>query len=161
MRSGRQEGENRPVVGWKTYAMLIVGGVFVYFGADYTIYSITQLSAAAGIPSQIIALSMVSLGTSLPELVVSISAARKGKTSMAVGNVLGSNIFNTYAVMAIPRFMGDLEIPGDVLGFSLPFMVGITILFTVIALLNKIPRPAGAMLLLFYGFFILTLFQNL
>jgi cation:H+ antiporter len=161
MKSGRQDAENRPVTSWKTYAMLIVGGVFVYFGADYTIHSISKLSEAAGIPSQIIALSMVSLGTSLPELVVSISAARKGKTSMAVGNVLGSNIFNTYAVMAIPRFMGDLEIPGDVLDFSLPFMVGITILFTVIALLDKIPRPAGAMLLLFYGFFILTLFQNL
>lgn len=160
MKSGRSNVENRPKTNWWTYGMLILGGVLVYLGADYTIYSISHLSKIIGIPSEIIALSMVSLGTSLPELVVSISAAKKGKTSMAVGNVMGSNIFNTYAVMAIPRFMGELEIPSDVLTFSLPFMVGITIIFTVISLLDKIPRPAGAMLLLFYGFFIVSLFQS-
>ncbi|MCB0663426.1 MAG: calcium/sodium antiporter, partial [Saprospiraceae bacterium] len=111
MKAGKTSEDSRPKTTWRTYAMVVVGGLFVYLGADYTILSISKLSSIVGIPSEIIALSMVSLGTSLPELVVSVSAARKGKTSMAVGNVMGSNIFNTYAVMAIPRFMGDLEIP--------------------------------------------------
>ena len=125
---------------------------------DWTMDAVVKLSEIFSIPSEVIAVSMIALGTSLPELVVSINAAKKGKTEMAVGNVLGSNIFNTYAVMAIPRFFGNLEIPPEFLKFHLPFMVGITIVFAFISMLNKIPRPAGAMLLILYGFFMVTLF---
>ena len=159
MRSDKDEGdEARPSVNWKHYALLIGGGAGVALGADLTMRAVIELSKIFSIPSEVIAVSMIALGTSLPELVVSLSAAKKGKTEMAVGNVLGSNIFNTYAVMAIPRFFGDLEIPPEFLKFHLPFMVGITIVFAVISMHNKIPRFAGAMLLILYGFFMVTLF---
>ncbi|MEL6845922.1 MAG: sodium:calcium antiporter, partial [Bacteroidota bacterium] len=104
---------------WRSYVMLLVGGIGVAAGAHFTIEAITQLSLMANIDSDVISLSAVALGTSLPEVIVSLNAARKGKTSIAVGNVLGSNIFNTYCVMAIPGLMGTLEIPTDILTFSL------------------------------------------
>ncbi|MFK7932789.1 MAG: calcium/sodium antiporter [Saprospiraceae bacterium] len=152
--------EERIVVDWKQYLLMLVGGVLVYFGAEYTIVAISELSAQAGIPPEIIALSLVALGTSLPELVVSIAAARKGNTEMAVGNVLGSNIFNTYAVMSIPRFFGVLVIPVDVLSFSLPLMFGITLLFSVMCLSRTISQWEGWMLVLIYIFFIATLCER-
>ncbi|MFT5265151.1 MAG: cation:H+ antiporter [Polaribacter sp.] len=138
----------------KAYVMLLVGGVLVWLAADYTIQAISGLSAMAGIKPEIIALTAVALGTSLPEVIVSIGAARKGKTSIAVGNVLGSNIFNTYIVMAVSRFFGPLTIPASILTFSLPMMVAMTILFGMVSNNKKITRWEGVLLLLFYVFFI-------
>jgi len=157
MRSDSENDDELPKASWKNYAMILVGATGVAIGAHYTMHGISKLSELAQIPSEVIALSLVALGTSLPELVVSMNAARKGKADMAIGNVLGSNIFNTYAVMAIPRFISDLTIPKNVLDFSLPFMVGVTVLFAIISTLNKIPRAAGFMLLILYAFFILSL----
>ncbi|MFK7807382.1 MAG: calcium/sodium antiporter [Saprospiraceae bacterium] len=145
----------------KSYVMLLVGGVLVWLGADYTIMAISKLSAMAGISPEVIALTVVALGTSLPEVIVSIGAAKKGKTSIAVGNVLGSNIFNTYIVVSIARFFGDLKIPADILNLSLPLMVAMTILFGMVSNNKKITRWEGVMLLLFYVFFIGNTLQPL
>ncbi|MEL7022081.1 MAG: calcium/sodium antiporter, partial [Bacteroidota bacterium] len=131
---GHTSDAEQVVADWKQYVLMLIGGILVYFGAEYTIVAISVLSTQAGISPEIIALSLVALGTSLPELVVSIAAARKGNTEMAVGNVLGSNIFNTYAVLSIPRFFGVLTIPSDVTSFSLPLMLGITLLFSIMCL---------------------------
>ena len=144
----------------KSYLLLLVGGVFVYFGAEYTIISIKELSKMAGIDQGIIALSLVALGTSLPELIVSLAAARKGKTELAVGNVLGSNIFNTYVVMSVPSFFGTIAVKESFLDFSVPFMVAITILFYIMCHSGRISRWEGLMLLAFYGFFILELSKD-
>lgn len=160
MQSEKSEEDDRPSVTWKDYTFLVVGAAFVAVGAHYTMHAVQHLSEIAGIAPDIIALSLIALGTSLPELVVSVNAARKGKAEMAVGNVLGSNIFNTYAVMSIPRFFSDLAIPQGVQDFSLPFMVGVTILFAIIVTKNKIPRPAGAMMLILYAFFLISLFTQ-
>lgn len=160
MRTDADDSNDRPTASWKHYVMIVVGAAGVAIGAHYTMLGISKLSELAQIPSEVIALSLVALGTSLPELVVSVNAARKGKSEMAVGNVIGSNIFNTYAVMAIPRFISDLKIPENVLDFSLPFMVGVTVLFAIISTLNKIPRAAGFMLLILYVFFMISLFPQ-
>jgi cation:H+ antiporter len=144
----------------RSYLLLIVGGALVWLGADYTIFSIQKLSAIAGIEPKIIALSAISLGTSLPEVIVSLNAARRGKTQIAVGNVIGSNIFNTYAVMGIPSFFGDLEIPSDLIEFHLPLMAIMTILFGVMSNNKNINRWEGALLLLFYVLFLGELFKT-
>ncbi len=140
--------------GWRPWFFLILGIVLVWFGADYTILAIKELSEIAGIPPKIIGLSAVSLGTSLPEIIVSLNAARKGKSSIAVGNVLGSNIFNSFVVMGIPALIGSLTIPTDIVTFYLPFMVALTLLFGITANNQRISRWEGWMLLLFYLYFI-------
>lgn len=150
----------RTKVTWKSYVWLLVGGALVWFGADYTIFSITKLSAFIGVSNEVIALSFVAVGTSLPEVIVSIGAARKGKNSIAIGNVMGSNIFNTYAVMGIPAFFGDLIIPQNILDFSLPMMIVMTILFAAMIISRRITRWEGLVLLIFYLVFMVELFKQ-
>ncbi len=160
LSAGRTEKKSRPTVSWKVYAMLVVGGTLVYFGAVYTIEAIVNISSSIGISEDVIALSVVALGTSLPEIVVSISAAKMGKASIAVGNVIGSNIFNTFAVMGIPRIFGSLEITDDILTFSLPFMVAVTILFLFICLSKRISKWEALLMIMLYVIYISTLIDK-
>ncbi|MEE9439109.1 MAG: calcium/sodium antiporter [Saprospiraceae bacterium] len=142
------------------WGIVVVAGLFIYLGANYTIYSLTNIAESFNIPTHVIAITVVALGTSLPEVVVSINAAKKGKHAMAVGNVLGSNIFNTYAVMAIPGLMTDLKIPQETMDFSIPFMVFVTVIFGIICISKQISKWEGYMLLLFYAYFISTLLEK-
>lgn len=154
------DSTKNPKASIKTYIFLLLGGVFVWLSADYTIYAIQELSTIAGIPPEIIALSAVALGTSLPEVIVSVNAARKGKTSIAVGNVLGSNIFNTFFVLGIPALIGDLKIAPQILEFSLPLMIAMTILFGLAANDKEISRTEGLIFLMFYAIFMIDLFKG-
>jgi len=153
--------EDRPKVRAIDIGKLALGGVMVYFGAEYTIYGIKGFSEEAGISPEIISLTFIALGTSLPEVFVSLSAIKKGKHAIAVGNVLGSNIFNTYAVMAIPSFIDDLTIPAGVITFSLPLMLVATFIFGVMTISRKISKYEGVLLLLLYGFFLLEQFKSI
>ena len=128
LSGNKDEETERSKIDWKTILILIAGGIGVKFGADYTVEGIMGVAKALEIGEGVIAQSLVALGTSLPEVFVSIAAARKGQLDMAIGNVLGSNIFNTYAVMGIPALLGTLVIPDDVLMFSLPLMIALTII---------------------------------
>ncbi len=148
------EESERPEVSAKNYLMVLIGGVMVFLGATYTIHSLEHISLNLGISPEIIALTVIAFGTSLPEVVVSISAARKGKHAIAVGNVLGSNIFNTYAVMSIPSFFGELTIPATSIDFGLPFMLGVTLLFMIMLFTKKVSPMEGMMLVLLYIFYI-------
>lgn len=141
----------------KDWIFLIGASVLVFLGAKYTIYALERIAEDLSIPTHIIAITAVALGTSLPELMVSVAAARKGKHAMAVGNVLGSNIFNTFAVMSIPRFFGEITIPADTMAYSFPMMVGATILFALATLSNRISKWEGYLFILFYAFFIYEL----
>ncbi|MFQ5887680.1 MAG: sodium:calcium antiporter [Candidatus Hydrothermarchaeales archaeon] len=94
------------------------------------------------------------MGTSLPELTVSITAARVGKPEIAIGNVLGSNIFNSLAVMGISALFGTLLIPQSILTFALPLMLIATLLYLFITQDRQITKWEGWLLLLFYLFFI-------
>lgn len=161
--SFKTEGEENvinPKATWRSYFFLVLGGVLVWLGANYTIEAIMKLSTLAGIRPDVIALSAVALGTSLPEVIVSLNAARKGKTSIAVGNVLGSNLFNTYVVMSIPSFFGELVIPASVSGIYLLLMIAMTVLFGIMANNKKITRYEGMVLLMFYAYFVVELFTG-
>lgn len=144
----------RPKATYKTYLLLLVGVGLVYLGSRFTVMGLQGLSVNLGIGSGLLAFTLLALGTSLPEVVVSVTAARKGKAGMAIGNVLGSNIFNTYAVMAIPALFGDLVIPASSFQFAVPFMIAVTLLFVVITFSGRINRYEGVVLLLFYVFFL-------
>ena len=154
IKNSPKNEEERPKATFRDYFTLLVTGVFVYFGAEYTVDSLEKIATALNIPAAIVSVTVLALGTSLPEVVVSVQATRKGQHAMAVGNILGSNIFNTYAVMAIPSFFGAIEIPNEMLSFHLPFMMVVTALLGVICLSKRISRWEGVMLLIFYAFFI-------
>ena len=154
------DGKENPKASTKSYIMMIVGGILVWLGATYTVTAIQKMSDIMGIGSGVIALSLVALGTSLPEVIVSMNAAKKGKTSIAVGNVLGSNVFNTLAVIGIPALIGPLEIPEEIISFSLPLMIVMTLLFGLMTISRTISRWEGMILLLFYFYFLVELFSH-
>lgn len=140
------------------YLLLLVAGVLIYIGADYTIESIVQISHLIGVAEQVIALTAVSLGTSLPELVVTVRSAQKGKAEIAVGNILGSNIFNTYGVMGVSALVaGTLSVPADIISFAMPVMVAATLLYFFMTQDKEITLWEGASLLLFYAVFLVNI----
>lgn len=148
----------KPKLEWQVIPILIASGFFIYLAAKYNIESIIILSALLNIGTDVIAQSAVAVGTSLPELLVSISAVKKNNAEMAVGNILGSNIFNIFAVMGIPAMIGTLTIPKEVLTFSIPIMVISTILYFYIISNKRVSWGQGVYLLLFYLFFIVKIF---
>ncbi len=153
--SNKKDAEEVPEKARKiAWVMLTGGGIVVWLSAGYTIMAINKISLLAGIPTKVIAVTMVALGTSLPEVIVSVVAARKGHAGIAVGNVLGSNIFNTYTVMAIPSFFGSLDIPPDFIRFHIPYMIAMTMVFAFISLSRTISKWEGFMLLMFYIYYL-------
>ena len=145
----------------KVVGFLLIAGAFIFFSAQYNVKAIIEIATLLGVGEEIIALTVVSIGTSLPELVVSLAAIRIGNADMAIGNVLGSNIFNTFAVMGIPGVIGTLIIPPGVVAFSLPIMVLATLLFIFVLRDRTVSKWEGAVLLLFYVFFIVKLVERL
>ncbi len=139
------------------YLWLLIGGVGVYFGASYTVSSVQEISAALGISSGIVAMSAVAIGTSLPEVLVSLAAARRGNAAMAVGNVIGSNVFNSFGVLGIPALIDTVAVPPEV-SFSLAFMLAVTVILGFLAAAANVSRWEGATLLLLYTIFIAELF---
>ncbi|WP_116106770.1 calcium/sodium antiporter [Lewinella sp. IMCC34191] len=156
----KPDKEDRPHAGTKDYLLLLLGGAVVSISATYVIDAITNISLLLNIAPSVIALSAVAVGTSLPEVAVSLAAARKGKASIAVGNALGSNIFNTFIVMAIPRLIGPLTIPQSIIDVYLPLMIVMTVLLGVMSNNRKITRWEGYVLLLFYAWYFSAIIQE-
>lgn len=138
----------------KTVGILIVSAFFIYLGGKYTVDAVINLAEIFTVGKEIIALTAVALGTSLPELVVTIKAVKMKKAEIAIGNVLGSNIFNTFAVMGIPSLIGSLVIPASVLTFSLPLMLIASFLYLFMTQDKIITRWEGWLLVIFYAFFL-------
>ncbi|MBB4079991.1 cation:H+ antiporter [Lewinella aquimaris] len=156
----KPDKKDRPGAGVKDYLLLIVGGAGVSLAASFVIEAITGISTILNVAPTVIALSAVAVGTSLPEVAVSLAAARRGKASIAVGNAIGSNIFNTFIVMAIPRFFGPLVIPPEIITTYLPLMIVMTVLLGVMSNNRKITRWEGYVLLLFYAWYFSAIIQD-
>lgn len=145
----------------KEFLVLMLSGIFIFLGAKYTIDSLIQIADVLNIGKEVIAVSAVALGTSLPELMVTIGAARKGKAEIAIGNVIGSNIFNIFVVVGIPGLIMPLPVPDSVMMQGLPTFVSASLLMFFIAHDNKITIWEGWLFLILYAWFIGTVFQIL
>jgi len=141
------------------FIIILISGIFIFLGAKYTISSIIELSTLLNIGKEIIAISIVALGTSLPELAVGIQAARKGNAGMAFGNVLGSNIFNSFAVLGIPSLMGAIIIPASIITFSIPVMLAISLLYYFMIQDKQLTIWEGIFLLLAYVLYMAKIFN--
>lgn len=155
------EGEEKEVVEKTTFPLssgliFILSGVAIYFSADYNVKSIIKISELLNLSKEIISVTVVSFGTSLPEIVVSIAAAKRKRFDLAIGNIIGSNIFNTFAVLGIPSLIAPLPITQQTMTGSLPIMMSLTFLFFVFLISRKINRWQGWIFILFYTYFILS-----
>ncbi len=134
--------------------IFVICVALVAISANYLIDSAVDIATTLGIGAEIVGLTAVAIGTSLPELAVSVAAVRRGNIEMALGNVSGSNIFNAFVVMSIPRLLGNIVIPATLLVGSYPFLLLATTMFLSIILDHRIHKFEGAMLVLLYLFFL-------
>jgi cation:H+ antiporter len=142
----------------KVILPLLGGGLLVYFGATYTVQSVIEIASRTAISSGTIAVTAIALGTSLPELMVTVVAVLKKKQEMALGNVLGSNIFNIFGVMGISSLFGTLIVPYELLTFALPMLVVATFMMYFVTAQDKtVTKWEGCLLLLLYAFFVIML----
>ena len=154
-----EEEENETTTRVSAWVKLLASPVLIFVGAKYTVDAVVELSEILGIGAEIIAMSAIALGTSLPEVFVTLGAVRKGKPEMAIGNIMGSNAFNAFAVLGIPRLIGPLVIPASVIDYSLPVFFVAALLFVIVTVDEKVNRWEGWLMLMFYLFFVSRLFQ--
>ncbi len=129
--------------------------VMVVVGANLLVSNSIWLASLIGIPQAFVGLTVVAIGTSLPELTVSLSAARKGFANMAVGNILGSNIANILLIMSVGSIVSPVEISVTNLVFVIPFLFFLSsLLMFFISLDGKIDRMKGSVLMILYIVFI-------
>jgi len=144
---------------FSSIVIIAVSVAFIYLGAKYTIDSLIALAAMLGISASLITMSAVAVGTSLPELFVSSIAALKGKHEIAIGNIVGSNIFNIVVVVGLPALIKPLVIDNSTFLIGLPFLVGATLLYVFSGISRRIHKWEGLVYLVIYVLFIVKLFN--
>jgi cation:H+ antiporter len=132
--------------------------VFIYFSAKYLIEATINISSFLNIGKEIIAVSAIALGTSLPELTVSIKAIRLKKHDLAIGNIIGSNIFNVVGILGISSLFGTVVFSITTLIFPLSLMLVGTIVTYFIMVDKKITIQEGILYILLYALFLFFLF---
>jgi cation:H+ antiporter len=140
---------------------LFIGFMFVVIGAHFAIESASSIALDFGLSEWVIGIIMISFGTSLPELVISVSAAFKGKVDMAIGNVIGSNLANTTLVIGFSAMVKDLPISLVDNAFDIATMVAATILLIYITANKLYSKPAGIALLIMLALFLEHTFHSM
>jgi len=143
-------------------ALYLFGGVgLLVIGGTQLVDGATVVARSLGVSELVIGLTLVAAGTSMPELATSIVAAIRGQRDMAVGNVVGSNIFNVLAVLGAAATAAELPMPRGALTFDLPVMIAVSLVCLPIFLTGRrIARGEGAVLLGYYALYIIYLGLN-
>ena len=136
---------------------LIAGLIAIIGGGNLVVESATRIARFFKISEEVIGLTICAIGTSLPELVTSIVAARKGENEIAIGNVVGSNIFNLLFILSISVIISPIVLGAEVV-LDLLLLFGISLLVYFVSLKGKIGRVSGFLFLLFYGAYMGYLF---
>lgn len=144
---------------WKMILMIVVGIVMIVWGSDISVDAATALAKMFGMSERLIGLTIVAFGTSLPELVTSVTAAIKGKADIAVGNIVGSNIFNILFVVGTTALITPVAYSRDFLVDSLVAIGTMILLFVCVARKKELGRPAGIVMLLAYAGYFVYLIQ--
>lgn len=152
---------------WLEAILLVVGAAVIAIGADLLVDNGSAIAQSLGVPETVIALTFVALGTSLPELITTITSLRKGHASLGIGNVIGANVFNLVLVSGVSVSLAPFQIPvgkllcgmNASLVLDIPLMFIVMLLLTVPALLRKkLSRWQGVTLLAIYAAFCLFQF---
>ncbi|MBL7141500.1 calcium/sodium antiporter [Patescibacteria group bacterium] len=151
----------RPKVTGRDILFLMLGIIGLIFGAKYMVDAVIKLSEILAIGAGVISLAAVALGTSLPELFVSVKAAWQKKPEVALGNIFGSNVFNLLLVIGIPGLFKTLILDEQTFALGIPVLVVATLLFIISGISRRIHVYEGAMYIVIYIFFIGKLFSFL
>lgn len=162
MKDSDEEEERRPTYGQGSRWMILwtlLGLAMIVFGSRFIVHSASEIALELGVSQRMIALTIVAFGTSLPELVTSVTAARRGNTGLAIGNIVGSNIFNILFVTGLTAAITPVA-------FRSAFLIDIGVAAFAALILwlfslnsNRLGRVSGAVMLLCYAaYFVFILF---
>lgn len=152
-----EEKESKPI--WMLVILTLVGLVLIIWGSDVTVDAASKIAKAAGMSERFIGLTIVALGTSLPELFTSVSAAMKGKADIAIGNIVGSNIFNILFVVGTTALITPVLFESKFM-YDVAVAIAAGILLLLFVFKNrKLNRFAGVTMLLAYAGYFIYLIQ--
>ena len=140
----------------------VVGLALLLGSARLVVWGAESIARDLGVSELVIGLTVVAIGTSLPELAASVAAAMKNEHDIAIGNVVGSNMFNLLCVLALPGAIAPGPVEPSVLSRDFPVMAGLTVLLLVLArgfrVRSQVTRPAGALLVVCFASYLVLLF---
>ncbi len=147
----------------KAIIMLIIGLTVLTFGANLVVENAIKIAEILGVSQTIIGITLVAIGTSLPELSVSITSAIKGEYGLAIGNIIGSNIFNLLAVIGIATSIKEAILPNNILSVHLMVMLILTLMIFIVTFRknNILKRYEGfSLLIMFCSYLTYIIFQS-
>lgn len=156
-RNGETQEEEKDITVWKCLIFILIGGILVVKGSDFAVSGASAIARYFGMSERFIGLTIVAFGTSLPELVTSVTAAKRGNAGIAIGNIVGSNIFNILFVIGTTSLICNVP-------FESKFMVD-TIIAIIAGLIlwfgtmkhQELRKPCGIVMLLCYMFYFIYL----
>lgn len=156
-KKGEQEEVKEERSNLKLIISMIVGGVIVVWGSDVTVDSATAIAKVIGLSERFIGLTIVALGTSLPELVTSVTAAKKGNADIAIGNIVGSNIFNILFVIGVSAIITPVNFePNFIIDTIIAVLAGVFLWVSVFKT-KKLTRPWSIAMLISYAGYLVYL----
>jgi len=145
----------------KAMGLLLLGIIVLLISSRVLVWGAVEIAVSFGISDLIIGLTIIAIGTSLPELAASVMSALKGEHDIAIGNVIGSNMFNVLGVMGLPAIISGYQAEGELFSRDLPMMLGLTIALFVLAYgfrgAGRLNRYEGSILLSSYAIYMLLL----
>jgi len=152
------------VSAFKIIIWLLIGGLALYFGSELLVKGAVDLAKQIGVSDRIIAVTMVAIGTSVPELAASVIAALKQEKSISIGNLIGSNIFNIGSVLGITAIVSPITMDSpQILSSDILWMIGFALLLLIITILPKkseISKYKGVIIFITYVVFLATTFAS-
>jgi len=163
-RTAKPEGktDEGPVMKWWVAGILFLGScVGMAIGADLLVDNVALIAEEMGISKRVISITMVAVGTSIPEVATSVIAALKKETEISVGNIIGSNIMNILSVLGFTSLVSPISVSEEIAGFDIPWMLGVSVLFLLLMLpaaRSRITRWEGSFMIIIYLLYIYFLF---
>ena len=151
------------VSGFKIGVWLLIGALALYYGSEWLVKGAVDIATQLGVSQRVIAVTVIAVGTSIPELAASVIAALKKEKALSLGNLIGSNIFNIACVLGLTSMIHPIKIKAaEFLPLDLYWMIGFAVALLVLILLpspHRIGRYEGLFLLIAYAVFITTTIQ--
>ncbi len=146
----------------KVIALLSVGLVFLLVGSRVLVWGGVGIARELGISELVVGLTLVALGTSLPELAASVAAARRDEQDIAIGNVVGSNMFNLLGVLGLPGIIAPGPVDRSVIVRDFPIMLGVTLLLLIMAVNERSSigwKRGTTLIVVFIGYFVMLFWE--
>ena len=151
--------ETKSKLSTKDVVFVVLGIAAVLLGAHYTVQMAVNIATGLAIPLGLVSIGAIAIGTSLPELFVSLQAIKNNEVDLAIGNIFGSNAFNILLVVGLPGLLAPLVAGEVVMELGLVVMIAASLILFVNGLASQIQKWEGVMMILFFIFFMVKLVQ--